>query len=258
MSVRGAALLTAALTLVAAVLGLVRDVVIAAVFGAGADVDAFLVGQGLMNLVLGLVAGALAKAAVPVVARAADAGRPSAGMASVRAALGLALVVLTVGGVLMWIGARGVVAVLAPGFDPATVALATELTRIVLVASVLICATNLLAGAGQALGRFAPAALQGVGFNVVMIVAAGVAGPVFGVYALAWGFVLGSAVRLVMQLPALRRVGVPWPSWRWRDPGLVEMLRLLPALLVGSAVSNVNTLVDRAVASTCPTGRSPR
>jgi hypothetical protein len=51
------------------VLGLVRDMVVAAVFGAAAELDAFLVSQGLMNLVLGLLAGAVAKSAVPVLAR---------------------------------------------------------------------------------------------------------------------------------------------------------------------------------------------
>ncbi|MDN5933137.1 MAG: hypothetical protein L0I24_19070, partial [Pseudonocardia sp.] len=74
-----------------------RDLAIAVVFGAGPEVDVFLVAQGLMNLVLGLVTGALAKAAVPVMSRAVDAGRPGAGMASVRAALGPACVVLAVG-----------------------------------------------------------------------------------------------------------------------------------------------------------------
>ncbi|GGS43766.1 murein biosynthesis integral membrane protein MurJ [Actinokineospora fastidiosa] len=255
MGVRRAALLTAGLTLAGSALGLVRDVVIAAVFGAGPAVDAFLVAQGLMNLVLGLVAGALAKAAIPVVARAAAAGRAADGVASVRAALGLSGVVLLLGGVAMWIGAPAVVAVLAPGFDAGTAAVAVDLTRVVLVATVLISATNLLAGAGQALGRFAPAAVQGLGFNVVMIAAAGLAGPVFGVTALAWGFVLGSAVRLVIQIPAVRGVVArPWPTLRLRDPGLREMLRLLPALLVGSAAANVNSLVDRAVASTVSDG----
>ncbi|MCX6465528.1 MAG: murein biosynthesis integral membrane protein MurJ, partial [Pseudonocardiales bacterium] len=255
VGVRRAALLTAALSLAGSGLGLVRDLAIAVVFGAGPVVDAFLVAQGLMNLVLGLVTGALAKAAVPVMARAVDAGRPAAGMASVRAALGLACVVLAVGAGAVWAGAEGVVALLAPGFDAPTAALAVDLTRIVLVATVLVTATNLLAGAGQALGRFAPSALQSLGFNTVMIVAAAVAGPVFGATALAWGFVLGSAVRLVLQIVPLRAARLPaWPTLRLRDEGLREMLRLVPALVVGSALSSVNTLVDRAVASTLGPG----
>lgn len=254
-SIRRAAVLTAALTLAGAVLGLARDVSIAAVFGAGPEVDAYLVAQGLMNLVLALIAGAIAKAAIPVVARAVDDGRPEAGMRSVGAALGLALVVLGLGGVSVWLGAPAAVALLGPGFDPATSTLAVELTRIVLLATGLIAATNLLAGAGQALGRFSLASLQGVGFNIVMLVAALVAGPVFGIQALAWGFVVGSGVRMLLQLPPLRAVRVrPWPSLRWGDEGLREMVRLVPALLVGTALSNVNSLVDRAVSSTLQQG----
>lgn len=253
--VRRAALLTAALSLAGSGLGLVRDLSIAVVFGAGREVDAFLVAQGLMNLVLGLITGALAKAAIPVMARAVDDGRAEAGMASVRAALGLACLVLTVGAGAVWVGAEGVVALLAPGFDAPTRALAVELSRIVLVATVLVTATNLLAGAGQALGRFGPAALQSLGFNAVMIVAAAVAGPVFGATALAWGFVLGSAVRLLLQLIPLRATGLSaFPTLRLRDEGLREMLTLVPALVVGSALSSVNTLVDRGVASTLGPG----
>ena len=63
-----AAALVTGLTAVSAVLGFFRDVVIAGVFGAGAELDAYLVAQGLMNLVLALVAGAMAKATVPVLA----------------------------------------------------------------------------------------------------------------------------------------------------------------------------------------------
>ena len=57
--VRRAALLTAGLSLAGSGLGLVRGLAIAVVFGAGPEVDAFLVAQGSMNLVLGLVTGAL-------------------------------------------------------------------------------------------------------------------------------------------------------------------------------------------------------
>ncbi|WP_324278629.1 hypothetical protein [Blastococcus brunescens] len=71
-----AATLLVSLTALSQVLGLVRDAVIAAVFGAGAALDAYLVAQGVMNLVLALVAGALARAVVP---RSAVRRRPATG-----------------------------------------------------------------------------------------------------------------------------------------------------------------------------------
>ncbi|MBM7789682.1 murein biosynthesis integral membrane protein MurJ [Tenggerimyces flavus] len=232
------------------VLGFVRDAVVAAVFGASAGVDAYLVAQGLMNLVLGLVASALAKALVPPVSRAADAGQLEEGHRTVRVVLTVAVVVLVAGSVLMAIGANLVIAVLAPGFDAATAEQAVQLARIVLVATVFVAGTNILAAAAQASGRFFWSGLQGIPFNLAMIAAAALLAAEFGVAALAIGFVVGSALRFAVQLPAARRIGLKLrPSLRLSDRGFREVVALAPALLVGSAVTNVNTLVDRAVGS---------
>ncbi|MDQ3276146.1 MAG: murein biosynthesis integral membrane protein MurJ [Actinomycetota bacterium] len=252
---RAAALVTA-LTALSTVLGLGRDVVIAGVFGATAALDAYFVAQGLMNVVLGLVAGAMARAAVPVAAREAAAeGAQCASHRSIDVALSVTLVVLGLATLLMWLGAGAVVTALAPGFDGAQAELARDLTRVVLLATVLIAGTNLLAALAQAHGRFGWAGVQGVPFNLVMIVAAAGFGPRYGVTALAGGFVVGSAVRLLLQLVPLRAIGARLrPSFTLSDPGFREIARLVPALLVGSAVGNVNTLVDRAVGSTLADG----
>jgi putative peptidoglycan lipid II flippase len=266
--------LIAALTAISTVLGFARDVVIAAVFGAGGDLDAYFVAQGLMNLVLGLLSGAMATATVPVIARVAgqDAGStrsPEQGDApdgdgepdrtgdarakaarSVSVAMSVTLTVLGLASILMWVAAGPVVAVLAPGFEAEQAELARMLTRIVLAATVLISGTNLLAAAAQAHRRFFWAGMQGIPFNLVMIVAAAVFGPRYGVAALAVGFVVGSGARLLCQLVPLRSLSLRLrPSFDLSDPGFRAMAVLVPPLLIGSAVGNVNTLVDRAVGS---------
>jgi len=238
------------LTALSQVLGFARDAIMAAVFGASAEVDAFLVAQGLMNVVLGLISGAMARALVPPVSRAVDAGRTDAGHRTVRVALTVAIAVLVLGSALMAIAARPVLAVLAPGFEGATMEEAVRLTRIVLAATVFVSGTNLLASAAHAHQRFFWAGFQGIPFNLVMITAVGVFGGTFGAAALACGFVAGSAARFLVQLPAVRAIGLRLrPSFRLRDPGFREMLRLVPPLLLGSAIVNVNTMVDRAVGS---------
>jgi putative peptidoglycan lipid II flippase len=150
-----AAALVTVLTAFSAILGFFRDVVIAGVFGAGAELDAYLVAQGLMNLVLALVAGAMAKATVPVLAaqNATDDGsNKSAHTLSV--VLTVTLLVLGLGSLIMALAANSVVTVLAPGFKGAQAELAASLTRIVLIATVLISGTNLLAAAAEAHRRF--------------------------------------------------------------------------------------------------------
>lgn len=254
-SVTRAAALVTVLTAGSTLLGFARDVVIAAVYGAGAELDAYFVAQGLMNVVLGLVAGAMAKAAVPVVAREARSEQGCGSHRSFDVALSVTLVVLGIGSLLMWLAVTPVVTVLAPGFDGDQTELARTLTRVVLAATVLIAGTNLLAGLVQAHGRFGWSGLQGVPFNLTMIAAAVLFGPAYGVIALAWGFVVGSATRLLLQLIPVYQLRTRLRfSLRLADPGFREIARLVPALLVGSAVANVNTLVDRAVGSTLVEG----
>ena len=233
------------LTTVSALLGFVRDVVIAGVFGAGGELDAYLVAQGLMNLVLALVAGAHgqrrpcqcsprrtaqrvdgadhASKRRPTLSVGADgdAARPRTRFCSSW----------------RWLP-RSVVTVLAPGFKGAQAELAASLTRIVLIATVLISGTNLLAAAAEAHRRFFWSAMQGVPFNLIMIVAAvAVWPPVRRLHALAVGFVVGSAARLLCQFVPIRALGLRLrASWDLKDPGFRSIAKLIPPLLVGSAL----------------------
>ncbi|MGH3487832.1 MAG: murein biosynthesis integral membrane protein MurJ [Actinopolymorphaceae bacterium] len=242
--------LLAGLTAVSQLLGFGRDAVMAAVFGASASVDAFLVAQGLMSVVLGLITGAMARGLIPPVARAVDGGASDSGHRTVRVSLTVTVSVLVAGSALMFVATKPVLSVLAPGFDSATADEAVRLTRIVLLATVFIAGTNLLAAAAQAHGRFFWSGVQGIPFNIIMIGFAVFLGGQWGVGALAVGFVVGSVARFLFQLPAVSAIRLKLrPSLRLRDPGFREVLSLVPPLLVGSAIVNVNTMVDRAVGS---------
>ncbi|MFC3300539.1 integral membrane protein MviN [Arthrobacter agilis] len=256
MSVSRAAVVVTALTAVSTIFGFLRDVVIAAVYGAGPDLDAYLVAQGLMNVVLGLVAYAMARSVTPVIAREVKAeGAACRSHRSFDTAITVTMVVLGLGAVVVGLLAAPVTALLAPGFEGEQAELAVMLTRIVLLATVLIAGTDLLAAVAQAHGRVVWSSLQGVPFNIIMIGAAGLFGPRYGIQALAIGFVIGSAARLVLQFPPLAALGLRVrPRLGLRHPGFREIARLMPPLLVGSAISNVNSLVDRAVGSTLGDG----
>ena len=246
-----AAALVTGLTALSAVLGFLRDVVIAGVFGAGAQLDAFLVAQGLMNLVLALIAGAMAKSTVPVLAAQISAdGDSNKAAHTLSVVLTVTLTILGLGSLIMALAAPLVVTVLAPGFKGEQADLAASLTRIVLIATVLISGTNLLAAAAEAHRRFFWSAIQGLPFNLIMIVAAVVFGPRYGVYALAVGFVVGSAARMLCQFVPIHALKLRLrASWDLKDPAFRSIAKLIPPLLVGSALGNANTMVDRAVGS---------
>ena len=203
-----------ALTLLSRVLGLCRDVVIAAVFGAGAVTDAFFAAFRLPNMLRRFSAeGAMAQAFVPVYAeqraRSRAAARRLAG--EMMATLAAALLAVSAAGAA---AAPWVMAALAPGLDEA--ALAADLFRVVLPYIVLVSLVALAAGVLNVEGYFGAAAAAPILFNIALIAAAWWATDYFAapIFALAWGVLAGGAAQLLWVLWHLRRVGA-MPRWAW-------------------------------------------
>ncbi|MFS8639289.1 MAG: murein biosynthesis integral membrane protein MurJ [Symbiobacteriaceae bacterium] len=241
----------AVLTATSRVLGFLRETVYASVFGASAELDAFLVAQGVPNLVVGLVSSAIATAATPLLAGVVARGDREKAARTFSALANLVMMVTAVAMIPMALMADGVVRLMAPGFTAEQVRLAAGVTRVLLIASLFVTWMNLLTGWLHACRRFFWPASTGIPFNVAMIAAALFFGARYGAYALAVGFTVGSLLRVLVQLPGVRRTGF---RHRWcldlADPGLRAILGLLPALFLGYAVTEVNVLVDRMVAST--------
>ena len=249
--VAAATLTIAVLTAASRVLGFVRETVYASVFGASGQLDAFLVAQGVPNLILGLVSGAIATAATPILAGYVARGQREQAARTFSVLANGVLLVVAAGLGLLALLAEDVVRLMAPGFPADRVALAAGLTRILLVASWFVTVMNLITGLLHAHRRFFGPAFTGIPFNLAMIAAALFFGQRFGAYALAVGFTVGSLLRVLVQLPDLRRTGF---RHRWEldpaDPGLRAIAALLPPLFLGYAVSEVNVFVDRMVGST--------
>ena len=250
MSVGRAALLIAALTAASRALGFVREAVYAAVFGASAELDAFLVAQGLPNIAVTLIASAVVTSAIPVLSGQLARGEDEAARRTFHTlftAVLLALIVLALG---LAVAARPLIELTAPGFDRDGVDLAVRLTRVLLAGSAFVAAMNLIAGLLQAHRQFFWPALVGIPFNLVMILAAALFGGEHGAIALAVGFVVASAVRVGFEAPGLRRIRFrPRAALDLRDPGLRLVLGMAPLVLLGNSVANVNTFVDRLVGS---------
>jgi putative peptidoglycan lipid II flippase len=249
-----------AATLASRVLGYVRDMVVAHTFGAGPVTDAFLVAFRIPNLLRRLLAeGALSTAVIPVFTETLTQGGPGAFARLARAAAGAAIVVLCVVSALGALLAPQVVAVMAPGWraDSALFDLAVSLTRVMFPYLVLVGLAALAMGALNAHHRFFTAALGPAVLNVAMIVAVlGLAGYTTPpIMALAVGVLVGGLGQLLVQLPELRRLGIPLvPSREWRHPGVRRIAhRLWPAVFALAAVQ-ITVVVNTLLASLLPAG----
>jgi putative peptidoglycan lipid II flippase len=252
--------LVGSMTMMSRVLGLLRDIVIAAFVGASANADAFFVAFKIPNFLRRLFAeGAFSQAFVPVLADYKEHGPAEAVQALVNrvaGVLGGTLLVLTVMAVL---AAPLVAAIFAPGFvsQPLKYQLTSEMIRITFPYLLLISMTGFCGAILNSYGRFAVPAFTPVFLNLSLIFAATVAAPWFAepVFALAWGVFFAGIIQLLFQLPSLYRLDlVPRPVIDTRHEGVRRILKLMVPALFGVSVSQINLLLDTVLASFLPTG----
>ena len=248
------------LTLVSRILGLARDVIIAGVFGSGAQTDSFIVAFKIPNFMRRITAeGAFSQAFVPVLTdyRTHSTHREVRALIAYSAGtLGAALAAVTALGM---VAAPGVVSVFAPGFsdDPERFELTVDLLRVtfpyILFISLVACAGAVL----HTCNRFASFAFAPVLLNAAMIGAALWATPWFEepIMALAVAVAVAGVLQLLLQLPFLYREGLlVWPRPSLRHPGVRRVARLMGPAVIGSSVMQVNLLVDTILASFLITG----
>lgn len=248
------------LTMVSRVSGFLRDVLIAALLGAGPIADAFFVAFKLPNFFRRLTGeGALTVAFVPLFAgRLERDGKAVARRfaSEVAACLVAVLVALTLAAQLTmpWL-----VSVMAPGFTatPDRFTLTVELTRVTFFYLPLISLVALLGGMLNAVGRFAVMAAAPILLNLILILAmaaAAISGAA-PAWLLAWGVTLSGVAQLMWLATACRRAGV-MPTWRWPrlSPEVRKLLVLMAPAALGAGVIHVNQVIDVILASTLPTG----
>jgi len=253
-----AAGVVSAMTLISRILGLVREMVFAALIGAGLYSDAFRIAFRIPNLLRDLFAeGALSAAFVPTYAHVlAHDGRDAARRLTNRVLTALAVLL----GALVLLGivfAGPIVHVLAPGFAaaPGKVELTVFLTRVMMPFLPLVSFAAVAMGTLNAEERFGIPALSPAMFNLVAVGWAGVlwaVGLPLREVVIGWaiGTLLGGLAQLLVQVPSLRDAG--WrlrPEWAPTDPGLVRIARLMGPATVGLAAVQVNIFVSSYFAS---------
>jgi putative peptidoglycan lipid II flippase len=247
------------------ILGLIREMVIASLFGATRNMDAFLTAFRAPNMLRDLFAeGALSTAFVTTFSgRIAKEGDESAWHLASKVAT-LTLVFMSALTLLGIVCAPGLITILAPGFPAEKAALTILLTRIMFPFILLVSLAALAMGMLNAKHVFGMPAMASTFFNVGSILG-GVTlcylldpqpdwkHPHFGergLVGLAIGTLIGGLLQLVVQFPSLRWVGFKFrPDFAWRDAGVRTILVLMgPATIAASAVQ-VNVAVNSGFAS---------
>jgi putative peptidoglycan lipid II flippase len=264
------------------VLGLFREVIMVKYLGLGNAQGMFTVANKMPNLVRTLLADtALSAAFIPVFSGLLEKGRKREAWHVALNVTVLATIVLGAICALGMIFAPYVTRFVAPGKgfeDPAIIALTTHLMRVMFPTVVMLGVAGVFMGILNSYSRFAMPALAPIVWNIVIIgVLVGFSG--YGVKALAWGVLAGTALELLIQIPSTwklrwRRGAAEGPRihfyridgavaefgalskddrspWRLdlRNPGVRRVGLLLGPVIISLGIINFNSLIDMQVAS---------
>ena len=247
-------------TMLSRIFGFIRDVVVAAFYGAAAATDAFFVAFRIPNLLRRLLGeGSLTVAFVPVFTEYLTKKSREEALELANAVFTMLSIILVIVSLLGVLFSPLIVLAMAPGFAnmPYQFELAVFLTRLMFPYIFFISLVALCMGILNSLRHFAAPALSPVVLNLCMIVATLLLYSFFDepIVALAVGVLAGGVLQLAMQWPFLVKMGVRLkPNFNFRHPGLRQIGRLLVPTLIGSAVYQINIFVGTILASLLPKG----
>lgn len=260
-------IIVSTMTLLSRVLGLVRDVVIANIIGAGSAADVFLFANRIPNFLRRLFAeGAFSQAFVPVLAeyqKSGDMTKTREFIAKVSGTLGGLVTIVTV---LAMVASPVVAAIFGTGwfmdwlndgenahkFEQASLLLRITFPYLWFITFVALSGAIL-----NTIGKFGVMSFSPVLLNIAMIATALFLAPQLDSpdLALAIGIFLGGLLQFLFQIPFLKKAGLlVKPKWAWNDAGVKKIRTLMIPALFGVSVSQINLLLDTFIASFLMTG----
>lgn len=238
-------------------LGVVRQSIFNAIFGLGPEANAYYAAFRLPDALFNLIAGgALSHAFIPVfVSYDKDHGRAQAWRLT-SLIFNILLVCLTL---VLLVGElftpQFVSHILVPGYSPSQQALTTSLTRIMLVQPLILglgtIATAVLSSKRQFLLPALSIAVYNVGLIAGLLMTLVIPG--LGIYGPTYGVLLAAVCQVAVQVPGLVKHGLRYYfAWNLRDPGLIQVMRLLGPNAAVVALGSAALIVDTFYTSYLP------
>lgn len=241
------------ITLISRVLGLIRDVVIVNVFGAGALMDAFLIAFKVPSFFRKLFSeGAFAQAFVPVLTEYKTQRNRAELQLLIASTAGALFVITAIITCMVVLAAPWIALIFAGGFSAEKLHTTIELLRITFPYFLFITLTAFAASVLNSFEHFATPAFAPILLNICLITAALIAVPHFNgsIEVLAWGIFIAGILQFAIHMPALwrRKLLVP-PRLNPQHAGVTRILKMMLPALFAVSITQLNLLLNTVFAS---------
>ncbi len=248
-------IIVSAMTMLSRVLGLVRDIVLLNVFGAGKDFDTFVVAFRIPNFFRRLFAeGAFSQAFIPVLTEYKTSKTHAEVQILISRVFGCLLTAMSLLTFVAMVAAPAIIYLYAPGFhnDPEKFDLAVDMFRLTIPYLMFMSLTAFASSILNSYGSFASPAFSPVLLNIAMIAGAWWLTPFMAepIMALGWAVVVAGVLQLAIQIPELwkKNLLIP-PKIDFKHEGVDRILKLMLPALFGVSVTQINLLLNTIWAS---------
>lgn len=238
------------------ILGFGREAVIMTLFGQIYIADAYRAAFSIPDFIyLLLVGGALSAAFIPIFSSYISTGREDEAWESASIVFNYILLLLILLIIVGYFFTSPLIKILAPGLPHEYAALAIKLTHIMFIQTFFMALSGISQGILNSYNEFVAPAVGSVIYNLLIIVIGVLLVKQLGITAFSYGVVIGSVLNFVIQIPALRRVGIKYHfSWDYKNPGFMQIMILMIPVLVSLSVVQINLFVTQSLASSVGEG----
>lgn len=248
------AALVATLTLISSMLGFGRESFIAYIFGSTKFTDAYYVAFVVPDIVAGWLGYTITNALIPTLKQELSSPNKGKYRELINSVFFIILIGSTILACITYLLKNEIIAILAPNFDGITSEIAVGLLAIMIIAIPFSALSGLLGGINNSMESFAYPALVGIFFNIFFLITLISLQMWFGLSALAFGFLAGVFGRFIIQaVPLIKNKHLTLNNLKWHPALNVIFIAMIP-IFFSQAVSQVNQIVDRILASGLPVG----
>ncbi|WP_425538135.1 murein biosynthesis integral membrane protein MurJ [Microaceticoccus formicicus] len=236
------------------VLGFFREVVLSNYHGASFITDAFLVAMTLPVHIFSIFSSAIAVSFIPVYNKIKDADGEIVSEKYTSNLINVTFILTVIISILLYLFTKPLVKIIAVGFNEQTFLLAINLTRIAIFSILFLGMTSILVPYLNINNKFVIPSMIGIPLNLSIILGI-VLSSKTSITMLAYGILLGHGLQLILLLPSLHKVKYKHTlRIKLNDENLKYMFFLSIPVIIGNSANQLNTIVDRTIASTIKVG----
>ncbi|MDP3244730.1 MAG: murein biosynthesis integral membrane protein MurJ [bacterium] len=265
-SIAGAAMILGATSLASKILGVLRNRILAGLFGAGDVLDSYYAAFRFPDLIFNLVVlGALSAGFIPIFAELLERrkktnqdGQTSYGIGPwefTASVFNLTLVALAALSLFFVVFADKIIPLMTPGFSPAKQAMTVMLSRWMALSPILLGVSAVFSGVLQTYRYFLIYSLAPLFYNLGIIAGAWFLTPIFGPVGLAFGVIAGAFLHMAIQMPPSLALGFRFSRLFYlKDEAIKKIGKLMVPRVLSLAVSQFNFLAMTFVGSVLASG----